>query len=133
MIDDPLDKALLGDFGVKLLPDSLREAAIHDAHFLIEFGLYGDTTVSFESSGIEFSADKLFETIRASETSDGDVQLDDRSGKRWSVSLKADGDAETRAVLTEGDRRCVVVLAALILGDAQKRCEDFKRQARQAG
>ena len=91
MVDEEFQRGMIGEVGLKLVPEAVRQSMLADPDFLKSFGLSmkTDGTISF-GNGPKFASSLLFTAIRQAEKTDEPVLVRDKQDQQWSVAIASD-------------------------------------------
>lgn len=134
MISDALERGILGEAGLALVPQALRHTMLQDAEFLDAFGLSlrAEGIVSF-SGGIRLMATTLFDAVAEADRSNGVVAVRDEDAQEWHIGIDKDDEGNKCPQLKREGHTFLYPGGALLLSDPSARECQFHRMADDAG
>ncbi|MBO6866580.1 MAG: hypothetical protein JJ877_06010 [Thalassococcus sp.] len=130
MVEEALQRAIVGEAGLALVPQALRQAMLSDPDFLENFGLslHTDGTVSF-NNGPKFQASELYARTREADDSAEPLFLDDKQGKQWRICIGSNDEGRECPRIAQGDQSIDWLEGALLLKDKATRLRAFQEMA----
>lgn len=134
MTTDALERGMIGEAGLALVPEALRHAMLQDAEFLDAFGLSlrVDGIVSF-SGGIRLKTTTLFDAVAEADRTNGVVAVCDEDAQEWHIGIDADDEGISCPQLTREGHTFLYPEGVLLLSDPCARERQFHGMADDAG
>lgn len=134
MISDALERGIIGEAGLALVPEALRHTMLQDAEFLEAFGLSlrVEGIVSF-SDGIRLKTTTLFDAVAEADRTNGVVAVCDEDAQEWHIRIDTDDEGISCPQLTREGHTSLYPEGALLLSDPQARERQFNCMADDAG
>lgn len=133
MVDEEFQRGVIGEVGLRLVPEAVRQSMLADPDFLKSFGLSmkTDGTISF-GNGPKFTSSLLFTAIRQAEKTDEPVLLRDKQDQQWSVAIASDVNGRKSPQLTQDEKTIDHLEGSLLLSDEKARKHAFDGMANDA-
>jgi len=134
MITDALERGILGEAGLALVPKALRHTMLQDAEFLDAFGLSlrAEGIISF-SGGIRLKSTALFDAVAEADRTNSVVVVCDEDAQQWKIGIDADDEGLSCPQLTCDGHTSLYPAGALLLSDPLVRERQFHNMADDAG
>jgi len=134
MISDALERGIIGEAGLALVPEALRHTMLQDAEFLDAFGLSlrVEGIVSF-SDGIRLKTTTLFDAVAEADRTNGVVAVCDEDAQEWHIRIDTDDEGNSCPQLTREGHTSLYPEGALLLSDPSARERQFNSMADEAG
>ncbi len=130
MVDEEFQRGMIGEVGLKLVPEAVRQSMLADSGFLKNFDLSMtiDGTINFYD-GPEFTSSLLFTAIRETEETGEPVLLRDKRDQQWSVAIANGVNGRKSPQLTQDGKTFDCLDGSLVLSDEKARKHVFDNMA----
>jgi hypothetical protein len=134
MMSDRLERGIIGEAGLALVPETIRNSMLEDADFLDAFSLSlrSEGIVSF-SDGTRLRTITLFDAIAEADRTGSVVVICDEDAREWNVAFDTDDQGIRCPQLTREGNTFFYPEGALLLSYSAAREGQFKRMADDAG
>ena len=128
------ERGIIGETGLALIPETIRNSMIQDTEFLEAFGLSlrSDAIVSF-SVGIRMKSDTLFDAVAEADRTNSVVTVCDEDAQEWYVSIDTNDQRIRGPKLTREGHTSYFPEGTLLLSDPSAREHRFHDMADDAG
>ena len=129
-----IEKGIIGETGLALIPETIRNSMIQDAEFLKAFGpsLRSDVIVSF-SGGTWLELNTLIDAFAEGDRTNGVVTVCDDDAQEWHVSFDTNDQGIRCPKLTRESHTSYFPEGTLLLSDPSARERQFHSMADDAG
>lgn len=134
MISDEIERSIIGEAGLALVPESLRDSMFQDAEFLDAFGLslHAEGIVGFPD-GISLKTTVLFDAVAKADRTNSMVAVRDEDGQEWHVGMDTDEEGISCPQLSREGLELYYPEGTLLLSDQSARERQFHDMADDAG
>ena len=132
--NDAIERGIIGETGLALVPEAIRGSIIQDAEFLEAFGLSlrSEAIVSF-FVGIRMKSDTLFDAIAEADRTNSVVTVCDENAQEWHVAFDTNDQRIRCPQLTREGHTSYFPDGMLLLSDLSAREHQFHSMADDAG
>ena len=129
-----IERGIIGETGLTLVPEAIRGSIIQDAEFLEAFGLSlrSEAIVSF-SVGIRMKSDTLFDAVAEADRTNSVVTVCDENAQEWHVAFDTNDQRIRCPQLTREGHTSYFPDGMLLLSDLSAREHQFHSMADDAG
>ena len=134
MISDPIERGIIGEAGLGLVPESLRDSMFQDGEFLDAFGLslHAEGIVGFPD-GISLKTTALFDAVAKADRTNGTVAVCDEDAQEWHIGIDTDDEGVSCPQLSREGLAFSYPEGTLLLSDQSARERQFHDMADDAG
>ena len=132
--NDEFEKGIIGETGLALIPETIRNSMIQDTEFLEAFGLSlrSEVIVSF-SGGARLNLNTLIDAVAEVDRTNGVVTVCDKDAQEWQVSIDTNDQGIRCPKLTREGHTSYFPEGTLLLSDPSVRERLFHSMADDAG
>ena len=132
--NDEFERGIIGETGLALIPETIRNSMIQDTEFLEAFrlSLRSEAIVSF-SGGTRLKLNTLIDTVAEVDRTNGVVTVCDEDAQEWHVSFETDDQGIRCPKLTREGHTSYFPEGTFLLSDPSARERQFHSLADDAG
>ena len=132
--NDAIERGIIGETGLALVPEAIRGSIIQDVEFLEAFGLSlrSEAIISF-SVGIRMKSNTLFDAIAEADRTNSVVTVCDENAQEWYVAFDTNDQRIRCPQLTREGHTSYFPDGMLLLSDLSAREHQFHSMADDAG
>ena len=132
--NDAIERGIIGETGLALVPEAIRGSIIQDVEFLEAFGLSlrSEAIISF-SVGIRMKSNTLFDAVAEADRTNSVVTVCDENAQEWHVAFDMNDQRIRCPQLTREGHTSYFPDGMLLLSDLSAREHQFHSMADDAG
>lgn len=134
MISDAIERSIIGETGLALVPESFRDSMFQDSEFLNAFGLslHAEGIVGFPN-GMSLKTTALFDAVMQADRTKGMVAVCDEDEQEWHIRIDADDKGISCPHLLREGLTVLYPEGTLLISDQSARERRFREMADDAG